>query len=181
MDCSICFEAITAKTGCTTTSCGHTFHFSCLARWNLQKIHTEDSQNCPMCRNNLSEIECLPQNTSEESEDSEESSEDSEESEESEERLPYYVVRQYRPYQYYIPEFNEESHALWVMRTTFNRLDEGVSIQTDKSIEKDLVPRIRVSLAQGIRVLNLEVFHYKKEDQPEYLRKMRYRSSSFTL
>ena len=67
------------------------------------------------------------------------------------------------------------------MRTTFNRLDEGVSIDTDKSIEKDLTPRIRVSLSQGIRVLNLEMFYHKKEDQPEYLRKMRYRSSSFTL
>lgn len=176
MDCSICFEAITVKTGCTTTSCGHTFHFSCLARWSLQKINTEDSQNCPICRNVFSEIERLPQNTSEESEDSEESEESSEDSEESEERLPYYSIRPY-----HIPDFNEESHALWVMRTTFNRLDEGDSIQTDKSIEKDLVPRIRVSLAQGIRVLNLEVFHYKKDDQPEYLRKMRYRSSSFTL
>ena len=172
MDCSICFEAITKETGSTTTSCGHTFHFSCLARWSLQKIHTESSQNCPICRNVFSEIECIPQNASEETEDSE----DSEETEETEERIPYYIVRPY-----HIPKFNEESHALWVMRTTFNRLDEGVSIDTDKSIEKDLTPRIRVSLSQGIRVLNLEMFYHKKEDQPEYLRKMRYRSSSFTL
>ena len=42
-ECPICLESI-GKTNCMTTSCGHTFHASCIIR-NLHSSHL-----CPMCR-----------------------------------------------------------------------------------------------------------------------------------
>jgi hypothetical protein len=59
MDCSICFDAINASTGSTTTSCGHTFHFRCLANWSIQKIQAASHQNCPLCRHEMVEAERL--------------------------------------------------------------------------------------------------------------------------
>jgi hypothetical protein len=47
--CAICYENITEK-NCVTTSCGHTFHFTCLTT-NILKGTGDHSMNCPMCRN----------------------------------------------------------------------------------------------------------------------------------
>jgi hypothetical protein len=44
MDCSICLSAIGADTSSTTTSCGHSFHFDCIAKWS------RTSSACPLCR-----------------------------------------------------------------------------------------------------------------------------------
>jgi hypothetical protein len=45
MDCPICFEAITAATGLVTTSCGHTYHLSCISSW-----YSKNDPSCPCCR-----------------------------------------------------------------------------------------------------------------------------------
>ena len=52
-----------------------------------------------------------------------------------------------------IPEFDEAAHALWVMRTTFERLDDGESIDSGEAPvinQKDPVNREWVNLGLGI-------------------------------
>ena len=61
-----------------------------------------------MCRHEMGENEKLPEEPEEE-EDDEEDEEDQEEEDS-------------------IPEFDEESHALWVFRKTFQMLDDNDSI-----------------------------------------------------
>ena len=56
MDCPICYDAIDVQTGVVTTSCGHSFHFSCLSKWYLQ----QDTGTCPSCRKEVLPIEDLP-------------------------------------------------------------------------------------------------------------------------
>lgn len=56
MDCPICYDAIGVQTGIVTTSCGHSFHFSCLSKWYLQ----QDTGTCPSCRKEVLPIEDLP-------------------------------------------------------------------------------------------------------------------------
>jgi hypothetical protein len=51
MDCSICLAAIEATTSSVRTSCGHHFHFGCLATWSKTK------PTCPMCRQAFTETE----------------------------------------------------------------------------------------------------------------------------
>jgi hypothetical protein len=51
MDCCICLAAIEATTSSVRTSCGHTFHFGCLATWSKTK------PTCPMCRQAFTETE----------------------------------------------------------------------------------------------------------------------------
>ena len=45
-NCSICINAL-GDTNICTLDCGHSFHYSCVFRWNSQH------QSCPMCRNQL--------------------------------------------------------------------------------------------------------------------------------
>lgn len=49
MDCSICLEAIAEGTSSARTSCGHTFHFGCLATW------AGKNTSCPLCRQAFTE------------------------------------------------------------------------------------------------------------------------------
>ena len=51
MDCSICLAAIEATTSSVRTSCGHDFHFGCLATWSKTK------PTCPLCRQAFTESE----------------------------------------------------------------------------------------------------------------------------
>ena len=39
-----------------------------------------------------------------------------------------------------IPEFNEAAHALWVMRKTFEMLEDGQSIQSESSTRQVIDP-----------------------------------------
>lgn len=55
MDCPICLDAITASTGVVTTSCGHSFHFSCISAW-----YAKNKSNCPCCRAAAAPTEALP-------------------------------------------------------------------------------------------------------------------------
>lgn len=52
LECAICYEAIGDRDSATTT-CGHKFHFSCLAK--TQTSRGSDGLPCPMCRNPLVE------------------------------------------------------------------------------------------------------------------------------
>ena len=114
MECSICLSEITAKTGVYTTSCGHSFHFRCAVTWLL---HAE-VENCPMCRHEMGNDERLPEEPEEEEEEEEE--EDEEES---------FVGS-------VIPRFDDEAHALWVFRKTFQMLDDNLSIVPTGEVER---------------------------------------------
>ena len=76
MDCPICFEAISASTGIVTTSCGHSYHFSCISSWySKQEVGT-----CPCCRAEAKPTEAMPVQY-EEDEDEDESDYESDEEE----------------------------------------------------------------------------------------------------
>jgi len=73
MECSICFDAISAETGVTTTSCGHSYHLSCISTWYAQQGVT---QSCPFCRKEMSGKEVLALVRSDDDSDSEDEEED---------------------------------------------------------------------------------------------------------
>ena len=108
MDCSICCDTIEASAGHVTLACQHHYHLGCIARWLLK------SETCPMCRQETSDKEKILKD------DERMSWEEDEEDAFSEENTD-------------IPEFNEAAHALWVMRKTFEMIEEGQSIQSESS------------------------------------------------
>ena len=56
MDCSICLDAVDAKTtGRVEMTCAHVFHFKCLASWFSKK----NESTCPLCRQKPKELEDL--------------------------------------------------------------------------------------------------------------------------
>ena len=55
-ECSICFDEITASTGSTTLSCGHVFHFGCIAKWFLN-ADEQGPSTCALCRKEMAPIE----------------------------------------------------------------------------------------------------------------------------
>jgi hypothetical protein len=118
MECSICLSDITAATGVYTTSCRHSFHFRCAVTWFVNS----EVENCPMCRHEMGENEKLPEEAEEEEEEEDEDEDEDEEEEEEDS----------------IPEFNEEEHALWVFRKTFQMLDNNDSIM---ATERAYIPQ----------------------------------------
>ena len=46
IDCCICFEDYSEKTGASTDCCIHKFHFLCLKEWLIKSKNT----TCPICR-----------------------------------------------------------------------------------------------------------------------------------
>jgi hypothetical protein len=112
MECSICLSDITAATGVYTTSCGHSFHFRCAVTWFVNA----EVENCPMCRHEMGENEKLPEEPEEEEDEEEEGEDES-------------FVRSE------IPRFDDEAHALWVFRKTFQMLDDNLSIVPTGEVE----------------------------------------------
>jgi hypothetical protein len=112
MECSICLSDITAATGVYTTSCGHSFHFRCAVTWFVNA----EVENCPMCRHEMGENEKLPEEPEEEEDEEEEGEDES-------------FVRSV------IPRFDDEAHALWVFRKTFQMLDDNLSIIPTGEVE----------------------------------------------
>jgi Ring finger domain len=133
-------DVINASTGSATTSCGHTFHFNCLANWCIKKVQSDDHQNCPLCRHEMVESERLPEPAADEEEEDDDDYTDRDEEEEDDEVDEDFQIWQDRIMEEAmarasraaagIPEFDEAAHALWVMRTTFERLDDGESIDS---------------------------------------------------
>lgn len=109
-ECSICYDAISSATGQVTLACSHVYHLGCVGRW------FQDHSSCPLCRAEPCEKERIVA-------DEEEEEEGEEEEEEEEE----------------IPSFDEEAHAFWVMRTTFEKLERGEGIASEAD-PKHFVP-----------------------------------------
>ena len=118
MDCSICLNAIKKETGETKLSCGHSFHIGCIGRWILK------NESCPCCRTEMCEEARISEDNEPESE-SEYDDSDYDSDSDGEESGLWQMVRRIDPD---IPKFNEETHAFWVLRTTFQRIDEDLPI-----------------------------------------------------
>jgi len=134
MDCTICFEPIDERTGSATLSCGHLFHFGCLARWILK------NQTCPYCRHTTNAFETIHADEEPDDESEYESTEISEEEVESALRWVRVGPGHWRTFPRVIPqipEFNEEEHALWVFRSFFQQLEETESLPKPTSEKVD--------------------------------------------
>ena len=116
MDCSICLNVIKKETGETKLACGHLFHIACIGRWILK------NESCPCCRTKM----CEEARISEDNEDSDSESEYSDDSDDSESESA--IWQAHRRVDADIPKFNEETHAFWVLRETFQRIEEDLSI-----------------------------------------------------
>jgi hypothetical protein len=78
--CAICLDAIdVATTGCTTLSCKHEFHFSCISSWFL---NTHNQSSCPCCRKVMTAMENLPEEEYEDEDEYESEYESDEEDDE---------------------------------------------------------------------------------------------------
>jgi len=121
MDCSICLTAIKKETGEAKLACGHLFHIGCIGRWILK------NDSCPCCRSEM----CAEARISEDN-DSDTDSEYSNDSEVSESA----IWQAHRRVDSDIPKFDSEAHAFWVLRTTFERIEEDLPITP----VKDAVP-----------------------------------------
>lgn len=81
--CAICFEDIeVAKTGCTTLTCAHEFHYSCLTRWFISAIDADGEPSCPCCRKVMDGLENYPEYDDEEADEDEDDEDDDDEDEE---------------------------------------------------------------------------------------------------
>ena len=137
MDCTICFEPIDERTGSATLSCGHIYHFGCLARWILK------TQTCPYCRHQTNSFETIY--ADEESEESESESEyESTTVSEHEEQPSLRWVRvgpgHWRTFPRLIPEipeFDEEEHALWVFRSFFQEVEQTETLPPVSTEKQD--------------------------------------------
>jgi hypothetical protein len=54
--CSVCFENI-GENNVSTLECGHTFHYTCIFRWNRRHA------NCPCCRQNINTDNSITDNS----------------------------------------------------------------------------------------------------------------------
>lgn len=52
-ECSICLDTICQKNNAYLTSCGHSFHKSCLFKAFEKKAHFSQNFSCPLCRARL--------------------------------------------------------------------------------------------------------------------------------
>lgn len=116
MECSICYDIIEVSGGNVTLGCQHKYHLGCIGRWLLK------SETCPMCRKETSEKEKILKEDERMSWEEEEASDTETETETEEENTDTEI-----------PEFNDAVHALWVMRKTFEMLEDGQSIVSDSS------------------------------------------------
>ncbi len=138
LECSICCDEI----GCSraTLSCSHTFHLGCIGRWILR------NESCPMCRREMEEKERIAEDVEEDDEDDDEwvdegeDEDDGEDGEDDEEgrEIPSLHWRRIGPGHWVvvknvlrIPTYDEEAHALWVMRKTFEMLEDGKSVEAE--------------------------------------------------
>ena len=68
MECAICYDPMTAKTGQATLSCAHAFHLACI----VNSMIVGSNFTCPCCRHELGEKE-IPELAVDASEDESES------------------------------------------------------------------------------------------------------------
>ena len=95
--CAICFEDIeVAKTGRTTLSCSHEFHYSCLTRWFISAIDADGDPSCPCCRKQMDGLENYPE--CESVEDDDEDDEEDEDDEDEEEDPIFFTYAQLKAF-----------------------------------------------------------------------------------
>ena len=133
MDCSICFDEIEASKGQVTLGCQHHFHLGCIGRWILK------NETCPMCRHETSEKEKIL-NTNEELQWDDDDEDEEEEEDEGMDATD-------------IPEFNEAAHALWVMRKTFEMIEDGQSISTETDAGTETKSADRTTLENSLELV----------------------------
>lgn len=104
MECSICFEDVSAATGKTEMACGHTYHFPCLVRWFMEQLEKGQDETCPCCRRVASATERFPDK---EDSDEEEDEDYEEESDEEDAGPPYY---------------EHEDEQLWLTRAELDNI-----------------------------------------------------------
>ena len=133
MECTICLESIDERTGSATLSCGHIYHFGCLARWILK------TQTCPYCRHETNSFETIRQDEEADTESEYESTAVSDN-----ENLPTLRWVRIGPGRWRtfplliqeIPKFNEEDHALWVFRSFFQEINDEKPLLPNPVSEK---------------------------------------------
>ncbi len=123
MDCSICFELIDERTGSARLSCGHVYHFGCLARWVLK------NKTCPYCRHQTNAYETIHEDR--ESEEESEYVENESQSIEEQHSLRWIRIgpghwRVFEDAVAELPDYNEEDHAFWVFRNLFESLESSL-------------------------------------------------------
>ncbi len=120
MECSICFESIDERTGSARLSCGHLYHFGCLARWVLK------NKTCPYCRHetNAYETICEDNESGDESEFLDAESQTIEEPSLRWIRVGPGHWRIFDTAVNQLPDFSEEEHAFWVFRDLFGSLED---------------------------------------------------------
>lgn len=132
-ECSICYDTISAATGQVTLACSHVYHLGCVGKWLMEHA------SCPLCRAEPCDKEKIAVSAEDEEDDY---SADDEEEDWGDDRDS-------------IPEFDEEAHAFWVMRTTFERLEQEQTIQPELPVIKEVqeqVEKIRERQQLGSRL-----------------------------
>lgn len=165
MDCPICYETISKETGEVTTSCGHTFHFKCLNTWYWQQTQQEEGrESCPCCRKEPGEFErasTVTANSEEEWEEFESQEIAPAENPEwirvapnrwiipSSEENRLQILAQIASEQpkfdpFYIPPYNDETHAYWLLRNLFEEGREpAAQMETINSLDRPKMVRRR--------------------------------------
>ncbi len=136
MDCTICFEQIDERTGSANLSCGHIFHFGCLARWMLK------NETCPYCRHEANTYETI---ANDECEDDATESDAESQSIEREHSLRWIRVgpghwRIFENAIAEIPDYDEEAHALWVFRNFFEALENTNTLEVVSEKKEPHIP-----------------------------------------
>jgi len=139
-ECSICLSEINTKTGGAQLSCSHRFHVGCIGRWILK------NESCPCCRHEMCSEERIAEDTKEdeESEDEDYDADDDEDLDD-EQRALYSHWRHEvdMTNKMPIPQFDEEANALWAMRQTFERLEQGQSIAAIAALAANAVVNMK--------------------------------------
>jgi hypothetical protein len=139
MECCICLDSLVKETGVYTSSCGHLFHLGCIGRWILK------NESCPYCRHEFVEKEKIAEDEEESEEEEEDYDADEDEQSFTGQGLRWRRTESGRWRVFtgqHIPEFDPEVHALWVMRKTFEMLENEQSIaviQTKEAVTEPLL------------------------------------------
>ncbi len=157
MECSICLKEI--EKSVSTLSCGHHFHLGCIGRWVIK------NESCPLCRHEMNEDEKIAEDQGHDDEEEEYDYSDDEEDDDEESVATEEVLNWSRVNgrwtvvpegdKLYIPEYDPQSHALWVMRSTFERLETGEPFEAkEEKVEPRAIRKWRqkrniVSLPDG--------------------------------
>ena len=52
-ECSICYEGIYTRRDAFLTDCGHSYHYSCIIKYDYANSFIDDGVYCPLCRQDM--------------------------------------------------------------------------------------------------------------------------------